>query len=174
MTPMMPNPFITDSVDVLPPTLAEPAVAHLPGKGSAAAEPIQSSCGGENAHQSRERCADNNPAFSKAVEVASDPHETAAAGSGRAVAAGLRHNPITQAVEVRDDPEQLLRFAGQRSHQPTLRSGSASRRLELPRFAPDFHAIWHDMHDPDAPRAPRPRLDPVWGDASPTFLKMVR
>ena len=101
MTPMMPNPFISNSAVIQPPTAEYPAVAPSTGKVDATA--------------------------------------------------GL------------DDLERLLRFAGRRPH----------RRLVLPRFAPDFQGMWEAMHDPDAPRAPRPSLDPVWEDASPIFLRQA-
>ncbi len=171
MSPLPPSPFL--SVDGSPPSsTGKPAVAHLPGKGSATAEAIKVSDGDS---VSPLPSGESDPS----VMLGWAPSEPAVTGLGRAVTAGLSHNPITQAVEVQPSPRgsgsasrdiaHLIRHAG----QPSLRSGSASR-LNRPRFAPDFHAMWEAMHDPDAPRAPRPSLDPVWDDASPTFLQMVR
>lgn len=90
----------------------------------------------------------------------------AVSGLGRAetadLTATLTHNAVTQAVEVRtsleDELTHLLGVAGKRRRRP----------LNLPRFAPDFPALWHAMHDKNAPRTV---LDPLWADASPLFLR---
>lgn len=92
---------------------------------------------------------------------ASSPSE-AVSGLGRAETAALTHNAVTQAVEVRtsleDELTHLLGVAGKRRRRP----------LNLPRFAPDFPALWHAMHDKNAPRTV---LDPLWADAAPLFLR---
>ena len=96
------NQFMT-SVDVSPPASTEkPAVAPSPGKGDATAEPIKVSdaCEGNCSNAGGSKTADGGI------------RETAVTDLGRAVTAGLSHNPITQAVEVRDSGATNYKFLG--------------------------------------------------------------
>jgi len=147
MTPMPASPFLSNSVDGSPPSPTDTAAAPSPGKGDAAAElspDVQAT-----------RRLDDLGSVQDGRKMSTDGQPAA---TGRTVAAGLTHNPVTQAVEVRPQTDHI--------HEIFHRSRPA-------RFAPDLHAIWDAVHDPDAPRH-RLLGDPVWADDPPIFLKRVR
>jgi len=219
MISALPNPFLNSTA--IRPRAVDTDAAPSSGKGDAASGQIQSS---DDGVESRNAKTGNMSRSIREEDLRSDPlpgscgtavrgaaiqpcagvtpssSEPAVTGSGRAVTAGLSHNPVTQAVEiqsscggVKEPPTSTSDYNGVKSPALVTAYG-LSRQLcplsrvapgpqdhiahlihhsrPLARFAPDYHAIWDAMHDPDAPRH-RLLGDPVWADDPPIFLKSV-
>jgi len=116
---------------------------------------IQSSCGGG---ESRPATEDEGVSYPEVQANARSFHGSYRT-TGEEAPSGPRAGSRIETVGVAPDPHEAIAHLIHHSSR-------------LARFAPDYHAIWDAMHDPDAPRH-RLLGDPVWADDPPIFLKSV-